>query len=78
LKKIFARRAYSNVTLTFRLKEKQPPIWKGSLLRFSGKAVTFSLSNLGEKPLTIAQTVFRYLARQTEPVTPAVKPAKAN
>jgi hypothetical protein len=67
VEKIFARRSYSNVTLTFRLKEKQPPIWKCSILRLPAKTVTFTLSNLDGKQATIAQTIFRYLTRQTEP-----------
>jgi Zn-dependent protease with chaperone function len=67
VEKVFARHSYSNVTLTFRLKEKQPPIWKCSILRLPAKAVTFTLGNLGEKQATIAQTIFRYMTRQTEP-----------
>lgn len=78
IEKIIARRSYSNISLTFRFKEKQTSIWKCSLIRFPVKAVAFSLSNLGEKPLAIAQTVFRYLVRQTEPDQTAAKPAKAN
>ena len=78
VEKIFARRNYSNVTLTFRLKGKQPPIWKCSLIRLPTKAMNFSLSNLGEKPATMAQTIFRYMTRQTEPDQPAAKTAKAN
>jgi hypothetical protein len=78
VEKIFARRSYSNVILSFRLKEKEPPIWKGSLLRTRTRGVTFSLSGLNEKPLTIAQTVFRYMTRQTEPIPAERKPAKAN
>jgi Zn-dependent protease with chaperone function len=78
IEKIFARRSYSNIILSFRLKEKQPPIWKGKLLQTKTKGVTFSLSNLDEKPLVIAQTVFRYLARQTEPAGAPAKPATGN
>ena len=63
---IAARLSYSKVILTFRLKEKQPPIWKFSLLRFPVKAVTFSLSGLDAKPRPIAETVYRYFTRQPE------------
>jgi Zn-dependent protease with chaperone function len=78
VEKIFARRNYSNIVLSFRLKEKQPAFWKGNLLRTRTKAVAFSLSGLDGKPVTIAETVFRYLTRQTEPAQAAAKPAKAN
>jgi hypothetical protein len=77
VEKIFVRRSYSNVTLTFRLKEKQPPIWKCSFIGTRRKAVSFSLSNLGEKPVPIAQTIFRYMTRQTEPAQPPAKVSKA-
>ena len=78
IEKIFARRSYSNVTLTFRLKAKQPPLWKGSVIRLPTRSVALSLSGLDGKPLIIAQTVFRYLTRQTEPAETAAEPATAN
>lgn len=78
IERIFARRSYSNVILSFRLKEKQPPIWKASIIRAKTRGVTLSLGNLDGKPLTIAETVFRYLTRQTQPAQPAGKPVKAN
>jgi Zn-dependent protease with chaperone function len=78
IEKTFARRSYSNVILSFRLKDKQPPIWKCSIVRAKTKGVTFSLSGLEGKAVPTAQTILRYLARQTEPADPAVKPAKAN
>ena len=78
VEKTFARRSYSNVILSFRLKDKQPPIWKCSIIRAKTKGVTFSLSGLEGKAVPTAQTILRYLARQTEPADPAVKPAKAN
>ncbi|HEV2436500.1 MAG TPA: M48 family metallopeptidase [Verrucomicrobiae bacterium] len=77
IEKTFARRSYSNVILSFRLKEKQPPIWKCSLIRAKTKGVTFSLSGLEGKAAPTAQTILRYLARQIEPADPAVKPANA-
>jgi Zn-dependent protease with chaperone function len=65
-----ARRNYSNVTLNFHLKEKQPPIWKSSLLPIARKQLGFSLSGFNQKPLVMAQTIFRYLTRQTQEETP--------
>ena len=67
VKSISAQQQYSTVTLTFHLKEKQPPIWKFSVLRFGRKSVSFSFSGLEGKQITNAQTVLRYFARQTEP-----------
>jgi Zn-dependent protease with chaperone function len=61
---IAARLSYSNVILTFRLKEKQPPIWKFGL--FPAKAVSFSLSGLDAKPRPTTETIYRYFARQAE------------
>ena len=77
IEKTFVRRTYSNVILTFRLKEKQPPIWKASIIRAKRKRVTYSLSGLDAKPLTIAETIFRYMTRQTEPPQPAGKARRA-
>lgn len=77
IEKTFARRSYSNVILSFRLKEKQPPIWKCSIIRAKTKGVTFSLSGLEGKAAPTAQTILRYLARQIEPADPAVKRANA-
>lgn len=67
VEKLLARRSYSNITLTFRLKAKQPPIWKFSGLPLARKTVAFSLSGFDEKPLPMAQTIFRYFTRQMEP-----------
>jgi len=78
IEKTFARRSYSNVVLTFRLKEKQPPIWKGGLIQLRTKKVTFCLSCLEGKQVTIAETIFRYITRQVEPAQTADKPAKTN
>jgi hypothetical protein len=77
VERIFARRHHSEVTLMLHLKEKQPPIWKHSLLRARAKVVNLSLGNLGEKPLTIAQIIFRYMTRQTEAGKPAADAAAA-
>ena len=65
LENISGRRHYSNIVLTFHLKTKQPPIRKYSLVRFPGKTLTFSLSGLGGKADTIAETIFKYFTRQT-------------
>jgi hypothetical protein len=63
---VSARRSYSTVTVTLRLKQKQPVIWKFSLPGVSSKAVSISLSGMDAKPLTIAQTIFKYYTRQKE------------
>lgn len=64
---ISGRRSQSGIVLTFRLKEKQTPIWKYSLLPFPAKSVTISLTSLDGKPMEIAQTVFHYFKRQPIP-----------
>lgn len=66
VEKLFARRSYSNITLTFRLKDKQSSPWKFTVVAPSRKAIGLTLSGFADKPLTIAQTVFRYFTRQTE------------
>jgi hypothetical protein len=63
---VSARRAYSSVTVTLRLKQKQPGIWKFSLPGVTSKAVSISLSGMDAKPLIIAQTIFKYYTRQAE------------
>jgi Zn-dependent protease with chaperone function len=63
---ISARRAYSTITVTLRLKQSQPGIWKFSVPGLKRKAVSISLSGLDAKPMTIAQTIFRYYTRQAE------------
>ncbi|MDB6022290.1 MAG: hypothetical protein JWQ04_2147 [Pedosphaera sp.] len=61
------RQANSSVTLTFRLKNPQPPIWKYTLLGWARKKVTFSLSGLDvPKQAKVAETIFRYYTRQTQ------------
>lgn len=77
VEKIFARRSYSNVNLSFRLKEKQSPLWKCSVIRTKTRGVTFSLNGLEGKPLIIAQTVFRYMTRQAGPDQPMETSANA-
>jgi Zn-dependent protease with chaperone function len=66
VEKLFIRRNYSNIILTFRLKQKQDSIWKFSMLSPSRKAITLSLSGYGEKPRTMAENIFKYMTRQTE------------
>jgi Zn-dependent protease with chaperone function len=63
---ISARKAYSNVTVTFRLKERQSGIWKYSVPGLKRKAVAVSLSGMDAKPVIIAQTIFRYYTRQAK------------
>ncbi len=67
VEKVSAQQNYSNVTLTFRLKEKQPPIKKFTLLPMARKTVGLSLNGYNEKPAVLAQAIFCYLTRQTKP-----------
>jgi Zn-dependent protease with chaperone function len=63
---VSARRTYSTITLTFRLKQSEPGIWRFSVPGPRSKTVSISLSGMNAKPLTIAQTIFRYFTRQVE------------
>ena len=54
---------YSTVTVTFRLKEKQEPIWKFSLLRYRRRAFPLTISSLKGKPEEIFETIARYCTR---------------
>ncbi|HTV43421.1 MAG TPA: M48 family metalloprotease [Candidatus Sulfotelmatobacter sp.] len=74
IEKMLVRRSYSTFTLMFRLKQKQSRFPKFILLKYQAKAVNFSLNSLDAKPVTIAQTVYRYYTRQLEPEK---KPAAA-
>jgi hypothetical protein len=66
VEKITGRRQYSTVILTFQLKTKQPPFQKSTLLRFSTKKVSLALSGgLQDKPMVIADMIFKYFKRQT-------------
>lgn len=73
IEKISGRSNYGNVTLTFRLKQKQPRYWKWSWLPRPARSVGISLGNLNGKSLAIAQTIIRYYARQMEPEPTAAK-----
>lgn len=71
VEKILVRRSYSNVILTFRLKTRQPPRWKCSLIGLPRKTTVISLNYLEGKPLVTAQTIFDYFKRQIRPDTTA-------
>lgn len=74
VEKISAQQSYSSVAVTFRLKAKQPPIWKFSALPFARKTVSFTLGGFVEKPEVILQAMFSYLTRQTkEEITEAAE-----
>lgn len=66
VEKISAQQNYSIITVTFRLKEKQPPITKFYILPFQRKSMSLSLGGYTEKPMVMWQTIFRYLTRQTK------------
>jgi Zn-dependent protease with chaperone function len=55
---------YSTVTITFRLKEKQPPIWKLTLLPYHRRVLQLTISGLKGKPEEIFETIARYCTRQ--------------
>jgi hypothetical protein len=63
---VSARKSYSTVTLTLRLKQSQPGIWKFSLPGLKRKAVSISLSGMDAKPVTMAETIFQYYRRQAK------------
>lgn len=67
VKNITGQKQYSTIILTFHLKNKQPSIRKGGLFRFPAKRVTLALgTGLQVKPLTVANAIIKYFARQTE------------
>jgi hypothetical protein len=63
------------VVLTFHLKEKQFPRWKCALLRFPSKSFTLPISGYNEKPMPIAETIFRYYHRQLPVAAEEASPA---
>ncbi len=75
--RMFVRRSSWSVTLILHFKTKQPSPWKFPFSPGRQSKVSFSVTGLGEKPLAVAQTFFRYYTRQTEPEqTPAPAPAQ--
>lgn len=61
--KIAGARQYSNIILTFHLKEKQPP-YRKSWFGFPVKKVTLALgTGMPAKPLTVAETILKYYQR---------------
>ena len=66
VEKMSAVNSNGGITVTFRLKAKQPEIWKYSLLRFQRKRVSLSLSWIGVKQADVLKTIYRYFARQIE------------
>jgi len=65
--RISARRACSAITLTFKLKTRQPACAALSIPGLPVKSVSFTLSSLKGKQLEIAQTICRYFARDLLP-----------
>lgn len=68
LNQITARRTSSSaISLIFHLKQKQPPIWKYSLLRFPIIRIGLPLSTLDAKPAASADLIYKYFTRHTGP-----------
>lgn len=54
----------NGLSLIFRLKAKQQPIWKGSIPGPRRKTVTLPVDGFDEKGPIVAETIFRYFTRQ--------------
>ena len=66
-----AVKTYDSLALTFHLKTKQPFFWRHAVLRFPRNTLDLPLSGFTGKQQTNAETIFRYLKRQTQaPVSP--------
>jgi Zn-dependent protease with chaperone function len=70
--RIGGQKTYGSVTVTFRLKEKQPPLWKMTLFPFARRTLNLTISYFDGKPDEIFETIVRYCTRQLKPpVSPA-------
>jgi hypothetical protein len=67
VRKLLLQQDPSSVTLHFLLKHRQPSVWKYSWLPVPRKKISLSLRGFDEPPRPMAQTIFRYFTRQTEP-----------
>jgi hypothetical protein len=54
-----------------RLYRKESARWKISVLPLASKTLNYNVSAADEKPMVIAQTIFRYNTRQMEPAQAA-------
>jgi len=71
VEKMTAVKTYDSLALTFHLKTKQPFFWRHAVLRFPRNTLDLPLSGFTGKQQTNAETIFRYLKRQTQaPVSP--------
>jgi Zn-dependent protease with chaperone function len=61
---IQAIRSYGNVTVRFRLKARQPVIWKSGLNVFRRRMVSLSLGMMKAKPKEVLEVLHRYMTRQ--------------
>ncbi|MBI5771840.1 MAG: M48 family metallopeptidase [Verrucomicrobia bacterium] len=57
----------NGLSLIFRLKTKQEPIWKGSIPGLRRKTVSLPIDGFDEKGQVVAETIFRYFTRQIGP-----------
>jgi Zn-dependent protease with chaperone function len=55
---------YGIVTVTFRLKQKRPPLWKFTLFPYQRRTLNFTISSLAGKSEEIFETIIRYSTRQ--------------
>jgi Zn-dependent protease with chaperone function len=61
---IRAIRSYGNVTVRFRLKTRQPVIWKSGINVFRRRMVSLSLGMMKAKPKEVVEILHRYMTRQ--------------
>jgi hypothetical protein len=72
IERIGGQKTYGSVTVTFRLKQKQPPLWKMTLFPYARRTLNLTISYLDGKPEEIFETIVRYCTRQLKPSpTPA-------
>jgi hypothetical protein len=64
---IAGQKNYGTVTVTFRLKQKQSPLWKMTLLPYQRRTLNLTISSLAGKPEEIFETIIRYCTRQIKP-----------
>ncbi len=64
IQSIRAIRSYGNITVRFRLKVRQPVIWKSGLNFFRRRMVSLSLGMMKAKPKEVLETLHKYMTRQ--------------
>jgi Zn-dependent protease with chaperone function len=61
---IRAIRSYGNITVRFRLKARQPVIWKSGINVYRRRMISLSLGMMKAKPKEVLETLHRYMTRQ--------------